>query len=474
MTTLRKIAEALLDAWPNVQTRCDTDISTTPPTYKLGRVDRQPYGTRFMLGIVSLGDAARYGLRTAALETKKGTLRRADRRLAGAALKLERAEEEATARSSSTRPTSASRATAYPGTMVVYTAARLQNLDQADADKVAQFIRISTTEGQEPGSGNGELPGGFLPIEKTGATAKLYDSAQEVATAVEAQKKPADRSDRRPVRRRRRQQRRRRRRRRRRSPRPACRTTRQPSRQREPVAPTPSAPPAAVAMPATQAGRLRPRRWPAAAADPARCDRLRRHGGAPGRRARRPGTSMTTTMDPTTQPPAAPQSPASSSHAGAAVGRAAEAPKPAKAATQPASATPAPERPPGTAEAASSVLSSAFTMVAIVCLWMAAQMLFLGSISQHRAQDLLYDEFRHVVAGTAGTGAARPDRAGRRPGRAAHASRASVSSRSWSRAPPPATRWPVPATGATPRCPARSAPRSSTAAPRRTAGRSAT
>ena len=47
-----------------------------------GRVDRQRYGTRFMLGIVSLGDAARYGLRTAALETKPGHVRRARRPLA--------------------------------------------------------------------------------------------------------------------------------------------------------------------------------------------------------------------------------------------------------------------------------------------------------------------------------------------------------------------------------------------------------
>ena len=63
---------------------------------------------------------------------------------------------------------------------------------------------------------------------------------------------------------------------------------------------------------------------------------------------------------------------------------------------------PAPRTPPGPpkrADAAATVLSSAFTMIAIVCLWMAAQMLLLGSISQHRAQDLLYGELRHVLAG---------------------------------------------------------------------------
>lgn len=185
VTTMRKIAEALLDAWPNVQTRCDYDASTN--LYKLGRIDRQSYGSRFMLGLVSLGDAARFGLRVAGLETKPGkfveptdgslaaALRLAERKAAREPLELDQAD---VARS----------ATAYPGTMVVYTAARLRNLPQEDADKVAQFIRISTTEGQRTGTGNGQLPAGFLPIKKSGVTAALFDSAQDVAEAVEEQK----------------------------------------------------------------------------------------------------------------------------------------------------------------------------------------------------------------------------------------------------------------------------------------------
>lgn len=62
----------------------------------------------------------------------------------------------------------------------------------------------------------------------------------------------------------------------------------------------------------------------------------------------------------------------------------------------PASRAPASET---TADVASSVLSTSFTMIAIVCLWMAAQLLFLGGLAQHRAQDLLYDELRYVLAG---------------------------------------------------------------------------
>ena len=188
VTTMRKIAEALLDAWPNVQTRCDFDTSTG--LYKLGRIDRQSFGSRFMLGIVSLGDADRYGLRSAALETRPGTYVAPDNKSLAAAVAL--AEQDDAHRPFVLDQDDVRTAgQAYPGTMVVYTAARLQNLAEDDAAKVAQFIRISTTEGQHPGSGNGELPGGFLPIERTGVTAKLFDAAQETADAIEAQRPPA-------------------------------------------------------------------------------------------------------------------------------------------------------------------------------------------------------------------------------------------------------------------------------------------
>jgi hypothetical protein len=190
VSTLRKVSDALLDGWPNTQTRCDADNSTDPPTFKLGRVDRQPYGKRFLLGIVSLGDAARYGLRAAALETKKGTYVAPTDSSLAAALKLSTQKKKYGPFLLDQKDVRKSR-TAYPGTMVVYTAARLHNLDKADAKKVAQFIQVSTSEGQRLGSGNGQLPGGYLPITKKGVTAPYYASAQEVAAAIEAQKTPA-------------------------------------------------------------------------------------------------------------------------------------------------------------------------------------------------------------------------------------------------------------------------------------------
>ena len=184
VTTMRKIAESLLDAWPNVQTRCEFDLSTQQ--FKTGRIERQSFGSRFMLGIVSLGDVERYGLRSAALETKPGTfVAPSDKGLANAVALTEQQDKRGpfvldqadVSRSGS----------AYPGTMIVYTAAKVRGLDEESAAKVAQFIRVATGEGQQVGSGNGQLPGGYLPIRSTGPTSKLYHAARAVADAVEAQ-----------------------------------------------------------------------------------------------------------------------------------------------------------------------------------------------------------------------------------------------------------------------------------------------
>ena len=143
-----------------------------------------------MLGVVTLGDAARYGLPVAALQAKKGAYVEPTDKSMAAALKLSKQAtklkpfelDQADVRKSTT---------AYPGTMVVYTAAKTYGLDKAAAGRVAQFIQVSTTEGQTAGRGNGKLPDGYLPIAATGATAALYRSAQEVRTAVLAQKKPS-------------------------------------------------------------------------------------------------------------------------------------------------------------------------------------------------------------------------------------------------------------------------------------------
>jgi hypothetical protein len=190
--TLRRIGEGLLDAWPNIQTKCDMDTSSG--LFKVGRIDRQSYGARFMLGVVSLGDAARYGLRTASLQTKGNAYVAPSDQSLAAAVKL--AEQKKRHGAFELRQADLRRSTrAYPGTMILYTAARLRNATQDDAGKVAQFIRVATTEGQRSGSGNGQLPEGFLPISRKGVTADLYASAQQVADAVERQRPAPEKTE---------------------------------------------------------------------------------------------------------------------------------------------------------------------------------------------------------------------------------------------------------------------------------------
>jgi hypothetical protein len=199
LNSLRKIAEAVLDAWPNVQTKCDGAGNATEP-FKIGRVDRQGIGARFMLGIVSLGDASRFGLRTASLQTSSTAsptkkFANDDGRTFVAPTNASILAAAGIAKSGGTGSAfSMSMAKlqktpdAYPGTMLVYTTAKLQGLKKSDAKKVAEFIRIATTEGQVRGSGNGKLPEGYVPITKSGATAALYKAAQKVAGLIEAQK----------------------------------------------------------------------------------------------------------------------------------------------------------------------------------------------------------------------------------------------------------------------------------------------
>ncbi len=182
VNSLQKISQAMIDAWPFVATRCEAVPNAAP---KVGRVTRQAYGGRNMLGLVTLGDAARYGLHVAALRTA-GTGPGATFVAPGDA-SLAAAVGGSTA-STVGAPFEVDLAhlpgDAYPGTMVVHTTARLAGLPAADAAHVASFIETATTEGQVPGSLNGQLPEGYLPITSTGVTKPLYDAAQTVAAAV--------------------------------------------------------------------------------------------------------------------------------------------------------------------------------------------------------------------------------------------------------------------------------------------------
>ncbi|MDQ1104565.1 hypothetical protein [Nocardioides zeae] len=195
VTTLRRVAEAVLDAWPNVQTRCERSSANDP--WRVGRVNRQGLGTRFMLGIVSLGDAARLGLSVAELQTREGTFVGPTTEGLTKAVALARpatdtvgVAEAAVAPYVVDQQAVRQAGDAYPGTLVVHTVARTHGLPAEQATDVAQFLQVATTEGQRPGRGNGTLPEGYLPITDAGATAPLWRSAQRAAELVAAQEAP--------------------------------------------------------------------------------------------------------------------------------------------------------------------------------------------------------------------------------------------------------------------------------------------
>jgi hypothetical protein len=189
VSSLRQIATAVLDGWPLVSTKCDRPSPTDP--WKLGRVDRQGVGTRFLLGVTTLGDAQRFGLHTASLAVAGGAFVAPDDASMAAAVALAKPDKKKYQPFTIPGTALAKSSTAYPGTMIVYTAARLTGVPKRDAAKVAQFIDISSTEGQVRGRGNGQLPEGYLPILKSGPTKPLYAAARLVAAAVRAQKPPA-------------------------------------------------------------------------------------------------------------------------------------------------------------------------------------------------------------------------------------------------------------------------------------------
>ncbi|MGN6473419.1 MAG: hypothetical protein ACTHK4_07195 [Mycobacteriales bacterium] len=189
VSSLRLIATALLYSWPMVTTGC-TGNGTTDSPFQLARAAPEGLGNRFLTGLVTLGDAKRYDLTVAKLQASPGHFVAADDAGMQGALKLAR-------RVPGLKPFGLSQAavrksrTAYPGTTIVYTAAKTSGLPAATAAHVSEFIRISATEGQHLGRGNGQLADGYLPITKSGDTKQLYAQALQVAKAVAAQKAPA-------------------------------------------------------------------------------------------------------------------------------------------------------------------------------------------------------------------------------------------------------------------------------------------
>jgi hypothetical protein len=194
-----QIALNLQFAIANSQVTC---AGTPPAPQKLVSLGRENPGSQFLLGLVSLGDAERYGLPTAALETQSTVdptkpMPDATGRtfaaptpatLAAAAVML--SPNDTTG--SWTVPYDAMRTTAaglnaYPGTVLISTDVPTQGLPAQDAQDYSELLNFVAGPGQTAGLSNGQLPDGYLPMTAANGLGRLVAYTKAAALDIAAQ-----------------------------------------------------------------------------------------------------------------------------------------------------------------------------------------------------------------------------------------------------------------------------------------------
>lgn len=169
---------------------------------KLTSLGREVPGQRFLLGITSLGAAARYQLDQASLQTTVSSS--AAVRFAGAAGRTFVGPTVASLRSAAALLTpdpatgtwllpyrrlhaDSAAATAYPGTMLLSMDVPTAGLPAADAVRYGELLRFAAGAGQQAGVQNGQLPDGYLPLTSANGAGQLVRYTQVAAGMVAAQ-----------------------------------------------------------------------------------------------------------------------------------------------------------------------------------------------------------------------------------------------------------------------------------------------
>jgi hypothetical protein len=203
MSRLAAIAQAMQYAIENSQLTCvQPGLVTGDPSAgeKLVAQGRQPPGNRFMLGLTSLADPLRYGVQVAALQTKV-TSAVASKAFTDATGRSFVAPTDATLRTAlgHVKPDTAtytwpipyqqllSDPNAYPGAMLVYADIPTKGLPAVDAQAYGQFLSFTAGAGQTPGTGNGQLAVGYLPINGPNGLGQLATYTAAAAADVTAQ-----------------------------------------------------------------------------------------------------------------------------------------------------------------------------------------------------------------------------------------------------------------------------------------------
>jgi hypothetical protein len=152
-----------------------------------------------MIGVTALADAARYQLDTASLLTHVAAGAKDDFTSTAGRTFVAPTDASMAAAVHLLKPDVKSgtwpipyaalrgKADAYPGTMVVYAAVATKGLSKSDASDYSRLIKFLATAGQRPGSGNGQLPAGYLPMTKSNGLEKLAAYTQLASSAVGAQ-----------------------------------------------------------------------------------------------------------------------------------------------------------------------------------------------------------------------------------------------------------------------------------------------
>ena len=168
---------------------------------KLAAAGRQRPGSRFILGVVSLADAARYQIRAASLQshitavpaeafadaTGRTFVAPSSSSLSAAAALLVPDKALGTWVVPYATLRGATGIGAYPGLLLVSLDVPTVGLSTHDATRLSTFLRWVVSDGQTPGPENGQLPAGYVPLKASAAGALLATYSRNAADAIAAQ-----------------------------------------------------------------------------------------------------------------------------------------------------------------------------------------------------------------------------------------------------------------------------------------------
>jgi hypothetical protein len=146
-----------------------------PTTGNYDALPPEVTGDRDMWSIIDSADAQRFLIPQAALENAAGKFVQPTDASMAAAVKDMTKTSAGTLQTNYTTKDPA----AYPLTMVVYAVVPTGGISKAKAKSIAQFLDYVANQGQQPGTGTGQLPEGYLPLPQS-----LREQTLKAATEV--------------------------------------------------------------------------------------------------------------------------------------------------------------------------------------------------------------------------------------------------------------------------------------------------